>query len=73
MHAGQLRELLEAINRNTDAQIEMARAILVQGEQIARLADEAVNLVALLAEQEQAEQDPDALPAVDMAGRPIAG
>lgn len=71
MHAGQLSELLAAINRNTDAQIEMAKAIREQGQEQAaavhRLADECVTLATMLA-----DIDPeDAPPQVDMAGRAI--
>jgi hypothetical protein len=62
MHAGQFAQLLQAINRNTDAQLEHAKAVH-------RLADECVTLATMLA-----DVDPeDAPPAVDMAGRPIAG
>lgn len=61
MHAGQMKELLDAINRNTDAQLEHAKAVH-------RLADECVTLATMVA-----DVDPDEAPAaVDMAGRPIA-
>jgi hypothetical protein len=61
VHAGQFEQLLAAINRNTDAQLEHAKAVH-------RLADECVTLATMLA-----DVDPeDAPPAVDMAGRPIA-
>jgi hypothetical protein len=61
VHAGQFADLLKAIDRNTDAQLEHAKAVH-------RLADECVTLATMLA-----DVDPeDAPPAVDMAGRPIA-
>ena len=59
MLAGQLLQLLEAINRNTDAQLEHAKAVH-------RLADECVTLATMLVDPED-----EAPPAVDMAGRPI--
>lgn len=59
----QFDRLLQAIDRNTAAQAAVA-------ESQHRLADECVNLVALLVDAE-CEQDPDAEPVVDMAGRPI--
>lgn len=60
MHTGQFEKLLAAIDRNTDAQIEHAKAVH-------RLADECVTLATMLA-----DVDPeDAPPAVDMAGRAI--
>jgi hypothetical protein len=65
MHAGQLAQLLAAIDRNTEAQIAHAKAVH-------RLADEAVNLVAMVAAQEQGEEpDPDTPQVTDLAGRPI--
>lgn len=59
----QFERLLQAIERNTAVQAEVA-------ESQHRLADECVNLVALLVDQPQ-EKNGDADPAVDMAGRPI--
>jgi hypothetical protein len=60
MHAGQLEQLLAAINRNTDAQIEHAKAVH-------RLADECVQLATMLADVDPEDVPPD----VDLAGRPL--
>lgn len=59
----QFERLLQAIERNTAVQAEVA-------ESQHRLADECANLVALLVDQ-PTENDADAKPALDMAGRPI--
>lgn len=59
MHTGQFDALLQAINRNTDAQVEHAKAVH-------RLADECVQLATMLAEPGEEEAE-----ATDMAGNPI--
>jgi hypothetical protein len=61
VHAGQFADLLKAIDRNTDAQLEHAKAVH-------RLADECVTLATMLADVDPEDAPPD----VDMAGRPIA-
>jgi hypothetical protein len=55
----QFERLIMAINRNTDAQIQVAQQVL-------KLADECVQLATLLADPEG-----EAPAQVDMAGRPI--
>jgi hypothetical protein len=69
MDAGQLDRLVAAIERNTEAQIEVAKATVAGNQVMQALADECVQLATMLADPEGSA--PDSAAQTDMSGRPI--
>jgi hypothetical protein len=69
MDASQLDRLVAAIERNTEAQIEVAKATIAGTLVMQALADECVQLATMLVDPAEEGEQPGL--GVDMAGRPI--
>ena len=69
MRDDQATALIAAINRNTEAQLQVAAQLKEQGIAVLALADECTNMVALMVDVPPQEQDEATTH--DLAGRPV--